>query len=659
MNNTNISTINENLLPKLKTPGIFYIFAILILFLIIMMFMIMYDVSPLVKKPKSLEQMISDTFIILFFSLLVVGISIVFLPNLKEFKGLLEQIGSVTYVILYTIFAILFYTMMPKDILKDYSYIINPAILGLGAFSFYKGTIENYVEKFNINYERIKSFILLFCLIALLITFNNINSGDLSSKYFQYSFIITIILSVFALLYVIILMTLPGDQNGSQTNILSNLSSFGSYGTILFISFLITITILITTNKYNLFGNKEKTASTLIILLVICILWSTLLNINLFSDFTNNITDVTKLDLFKNSLSIVFGIIVSGLFIFWITNNIQKRSDKSSIHSFMLNALLVIAVLGFVYKIIDAIWPIGDSKKNAFFAIILNSLFYIPCLLNKALFAIIWNSLLYIPCLVKGQYNSPNAASFMILILAIGLIIAYIKTPSLLNYISTQGGKQLVNKPVYTDTEYNLGNYQELNDSEQFDYQYAISCWVYIDAVGPNTNASYNKFTSLLNFGNKPNILYNGKTHTLMITMQQKNLKDVTKNKLIDFDENGNRIIYVDKNFLLQKWNNIIINYNGGTLDIFLNGKLVKSSIEVVPYYTFDNLTIGENGGLKGGICNVVYFRQVLTSKNIFFIYNTVKDKTEPILNDSNETIMVNNINQSLSSTKKIVDEEN
>jgi hypothetical protein len=123
--------------------------------------------------------------------------------------------------------------------------------------------------------------------------------------------------------------------------------------------------------------------------------------------------------------------------------------------------------------------------------------------------------------------------------------------------------------------------------------------------------------------------------------MQQKNLQDVTKNKITDFDSEGNRIIYINDNMLLQKWNNLIINYNGGTLDIFLNGELVKSSIEVVPYYTFENLTIGENNGIKGGICNVVYFRRALTSQNIYYIYNTVKDITPPILNDSNQTILV------------------
>ena len=652
MNNTNISTINENLLPKLKTSSIFYIFAILIVFLIIMMFMIIYDVSPLVKKPKSIEQTISDTFIILFSSLLIVGTSILFLPYLNEFKALLEQIGSVTYVILYTIFAILFYTITPKDILKDYSYIINPAILGLGAFSFYKGTIENYVQKFNINYERIKSLIMLFCLIALVVTFNNVNSGELSSKYFDYSFFLTIILAVFALLYVIILMTLPGEQGSTKTGLLSNFSSFGLYGSILFILFLITTTILILTNKDSLFDNKEKTSSIMIILLIICILWTTLLSINSFSDFKNNIGEASKLGIFQNSLSFLFGIAISGLFIFWITNTIEKQISDSSISSFILNALLVIVILGLVYKIIDVIFPIGNARKNALFSIILNSLLYIPCLVS--------NGFDFIGKLVAGEYNAANVGSFMMLGVAIGLIIAYIKIPTLFNYVSTQGGKQLVNKPVYTDTEYNLGNYQELNGSEQFDYQYAISCWVYIEAVGPNTNASYNKFTSLLNFGDKPNILYNGKTHTLMITMQQKNLKEVTKNKLIDFDENGNRIIYIDKNFLLQKWNNIIINYNGGTLDIFLNGTLVKSSIEVVPYYTFDKLTIGENDGIKGGICNVVYFRRALTSQNVFFLYNTVKDKTVPVLNDSNDTIMVeNNNNQTFSSTKKVVEEGN
>jgi hypothetical protein len=276
--------------------------------------------------------------------------------------------------------------------------------------------------------------------------------------------------------------------------------------------------------------------------------------------------------------------------------------------------------------------PYGNNKKNAFFNIISNSILYIPCVLSS-----IFDQ---IGKMAVGEYKTNNAGSFIMLFVAIVLIIAYLKTPNLINSINTQGGNQLVNKPISTDTEHNLGSYEEINGNNKHDYQYAMSFWLYLDSAPPNTNPTYNNFTSVLNFGNKPNILYNAKDNTLMITMYQKDLKNITKNKLTDFDSDGNRIIYIKQNVLLQKWNNIILNYNGGTMDIFLNGELVKSSAEVIPYYTNDKLTIGDNNGIKGGISNLVYFKKVLTTSNIYYLYNTVKNRSPPILNDSNETII-------------------
>ena len=578
---------------------------------------------------KSQEELVSNIFIILFFTLLIFGICIIFLPNFKEFKELFKQIGNVTFVILYTIFAILFLTMISKDILAKYFYIINPVMIGLGALSFYKGTSDNYIEKFNINYERIKMLILLFCLITIIITFYNINPGGASKKYFGYSLLLTIIIAVFAFLYVIMLLTLPGKDGMKQENFLNNFSSFGSYGTIAFLIFLVVMTILISSNKDSFFDNKQKSAGVMILLLLICVLWSILIGANLFS----NETIGSAANLFKSSLLILFGLIISGLIIFWISYNIETLSGKSSIVTFILNLLLVAVILGLIYKTINVKAPVGNSKKNGFFNLIFTIILYIPCLLSGGFD--------WIGKLLVGQYNATDAGSIIMLIVAISLFVLYFYSTSVLNLISSQGGTQLVNNPVYTDSQYNLGSYESLNGSDDFDYQYAISCWIYLDAVGPNMNANYNKYTSLLNFGNKPNVLYNGKTHSFMITMQQKNLQDVTKNKMTDFDSDGNRIIYTNNNLLLQKWNNLIINYNGGTMDIFLNGELVKSSIEVVPYYTLENLTIGENNGIKGGICNVIYFRRALTSQNIYYIYNSVKNNTPPTLNDTNETILV------------------
>jgi hypothetical protein len=434
-------------------------------------------------------------------------------------------------------------------------------------------------------------------------------------------------------------MTLPGEEGMKKENLLSNFSSFGSYGSILFVLFLILITVLISTNKENLFENKTKSASVIILLLIISITWSILLVSNLISGDTLNSDN----KVFKSSLLILFGLIISGLIIFWITYNIESLSSNSSIVSFVLNLLLVALILGLVYKTLYVKFPVGNTKKNAFFTLIMNILLYIPCLIG-GIFD--WFG--------KITLGSQERGSLIMLLVIILLFIAYFNISKVFNSISTQGGTQLVNKPVYTNTEYNLGNYEELNGSDNFDYQYAISCWIFVDAAPPNMNSNYTKYTSLLNFGEKPNILYNGKKNSLMITMQQKDLNNVTENKLIDFDEQGNRIIYINNNLLLQKWNNIIINYNGGTLDIFLNGELVKSSIEVVPYYTLDNLTIGENDGIQGGICNVIYFRKALSSQNIYFINNTVKDRTPPTLNDSNKTILVKNINQTVSSINSV-----
>ena len=168
-----------------------------------------------------------------------------------------------------------------------------------------------------------------------------------------------------------------------------------------------------------------------------------------------------------------------------------------------------------------------------------------------------------------------------------------------------------------------------------------MSFWVFVHSAPPNMNENYNKYVSLLNFGGKPNVLYNGRNNSLMITMDQE--QDPKNNKLTDYNENGHRILYKNDNFLLQKWNNIIINYTGGVLDIFLNGILVKSNIGVVPYYKLDSLTIGKDGGINGGICNLVYFKKVLTALNIYFLYNMIKNKTPPVTNESNITITEQN----------------
>ena len=650
--NTNTNTNTNNVLPQLKTPKVFYPLIGMIILMIIVLFIVLFKVKmPFGKISKSQQEIIADTFIVLFFTMLVIGICIVLLPNFKEVKTLFEQISNVTYIIIYTIFLILFFTMVPSDIINNYAYIITPITAALGGLMFYKGSTQNYVDKFSVNYERIKSMIMLFCLITIFIIYYNVDPGGYIQKYFGYTLLLTIITVVFGFLYLMIVLTLPDKvkepaPGAKSSNFLENFTGVSTYGSIGLILFIVAITITISTYPGGFFNDKTTSGAGMIMILLICILWALLLGSNLFPEISNNVAANEKLNLFKRSLLVLFGIVISSLIIFWIVYNIQNMSGSSGTVSLILNLLIVTVVLGLIYKTINVNLPSGNSKKNAFFSLIINTLFYIPCLFGDAFD--------YIGKFTSGQYSASSMGSLLMLIFAIILLVVYFTMPSLFNKLNMQGGKQLVNKPVYIDSQYSLGTYQELNGSDNLNYQYAISFWVFIDAMPPNTSASYSKFTSLLNFGNKPNVLYNGKTNTLMFTMDQKDLKDTTNNKLTDFDENNNRIIYKDNNVLLQKWNNIIINYNGGILDIFLNGELVKSDIGVVPYYTIDNLTIGEDGGIKGGMCNVIYFSKALNSSNIYYLYNMVKNKTPPVLNDSNETILKQNINTVSSSAKTI-----
>jgi hypothetical protein len=656
MDNTN-SNSNENVLPIIKSSKVFYVTLGIIVFLVVGLFLIYFKLNFSLKKGKSDQEVRNNVLITFFFCLIVLCLCGFLLPNIKDLKNLFSQISNVTYVILYTIGLILFFGFMSPSIINDYAYIILPIAAIVGTFVFYKSASYSYVDEFNINYERIKSVILFLCLITIFIIFYNADPGGYISKYFGFSLLLAILIGVFGLLYLIIVMTLPDNPEkssanastnssaNSSANLLNKFSSFSNYIGIGYIIFLFIFGIM----AYMSYSKEsgESFAAFFVIGIIVSILWGILLVTNSFPEIIDKSVSSTNLNIFQRSLLILFAVVISGLFISWIATTIQDYSGQSNIAYLILNVAIIIIVLGLLYRIISVPLPIGNNKKNAFINLIVSILFYIPCFFNG-----IFDSA---GKLFSGNYSG-EAGSLLMLFCVLGLFVLYFRMPSVFNLINTQGGKQLVNKPVNTNSEYALGTYQELNDSEQYDYQYGISFWVFIHAAPPNMNENYNTFTSLLNFGGKPNVLYNASTNTIMVTIKQDEDKQTEstnkKNsfKLTDYDENGNRILYKNDNFLLQKWNNFIINYNGGVLDIFLNGELMKSNIGVVPYYKLDNLTIGHENGIEGGICNVVYFNKPLTTTNIYYLYNMVKNRTPPVLNDSNKTILVKNINDLSSS---------
>ena len=66
-------------------------------------------------------------------------------------------------------------------------------------------------------------------------------------------------------------------------------------------------------------------------------------------------------------------------------------------------------------------------------------------------------------------------------------------------------------------------------------------------------------------------------------------------------------------------------------------------------------LTIGQDSGIDGGICNVIYFDRVLKARNINYLYNSVKNDNPPIMKKSNVTIIENDFSTLGNSVKKTV----
>ena len=301
------------------------------------------------------------------------------------------------------------------------------------------------------------------------------------------------------------------------------------------------------------------------------------------------------------ALFILIGLIISVIMII-----VYSGGGTSPVTSGVFIALNVAFGIGILVLVAT---QISKAKDDSLLALLFNTIMYIPCLI------------LDIINVIKKEYNNTTPTAVMVLGFDVALYFIIWILPKINKYLFDVPGQQLINEPIYTDKSNVLGNYENLVEDSGVDpkwkYNYSLSCWLYINPQPPNTGEQYTTFTSLLNYGNKPNILYKADTNTLMITMKIKN--------------DDETIIYKSNDFLLQKWNNIIVNYDGGTLDVFINNKLVVSQGSVVPYMSFDQITSGQTNGIQGGICNVKYYKRVLTISEIHQIYNSVKNKDPPI----------------------------
>jgi hypothetical protein len=200
--------------------------------------------------------------------------------------------------------------------------------------------------------------------------------------------------------------------------------------------------------------------------------------------------------------------------------------------------------------------------------------------------------------------------------------------------------KILNNKPTYINKKTNIGLYENLKGrpiskfnqnkittqsadaADDYNYNYGLSSWIFLMAQPPSYGVGYSKFTKVLDYAGKPTIWYNPEINTLKITT------NVYKKDNSTYEH----IVYKTTKLPLQKWNNIVINFVGGTLDVFINKKLVSSVSNLIPYMSNDAINIGDNPGISGAVANVTYFSRPISQQKISFFYNNLVNKNPPIV---------------------------
>lgn len=157
------------------------------------------------------------------------------------------------------------------------------------------------------------------------------------------------------------------------------------------------------------------------------------------------------------------------------------------------------------------------------------------------------------------------------------------------------------------DASYNFLRDEDISGSYKDDddklLKYALSFSIYINPLSPDMRIAAVNQKEIFNFGNKISIEYSGSTNSLLFLAKNLDVTPVT--------------IHTEINIDLQKWHNIIINYSGTIVDIFINGKLAGSYKDLILNDDYYLITMGSEDGISGSINNVVYYPNELKINRI------------------------------------------
>jgi len=259
------------------------------------------------------------------------------------------------------------------------------------------------------------------------------------------------------------------------------------------------------------------------------------------------------------------------------------------------------------------------------------------------------NFILYIPCLleefieyIKYQLGLTPSVTYILLGIELLLITSYIMLPSLMSKAIKSDSYAITNEAHFLNQPggHQLATIKEIYEKDdaarsltEKPYQtprrtFSLSCWIYLNQQKPNVTHK-----TIFKYGNPPS---NSHCHPeIKYTGERagKNMVDI----IFSRKTSSHFSILLDG----QQWHNIVFNYSGNQVDLFINGDLVKTNVfdktaeSNVDSEMFDDkntFSIGDDD-LDGAICNIKYYKKPLTRFQITNIYNLLNGQNPPINN--------------------------
>jgi hypothetical protein len=386
------------------------------------------------------------------------------------------------------------------------------------------------------------------------------------------------------------------------------------YGLIIFFTLLTAISLYYVSTDNNIV-NSEKYIYAFITFIPLI-----LLIVAAFFIFNKNI----KL------FNLIVGLSIVGIvFIFcYYFNKILSFGKKYGIFFNIILQIIIFSIICVGLAIVFSIFEKKIRSLRGSPGLIVNLIFLIPCLLTEFIEYI------------KDQLKITPNITFVLFIIEIIFILLYIYIPYLFTAkILQETGKPLLKESLFLNKKTNIAktsdlepiNKNEFGNSINMSQQstdivqdidirknYAFSMWIYL-----NEQQSFSSEKNIFNYGSA----------SPMISYTNVNTNTKSINEHINIAVNSSETMVYKFEIPRQKWNNIVFNYNNSSVDIFINGNLERSvnfNGDHPTYSPVDLVSVGDENGVDGAICNVEFYSTPLTQFHISTKYNILMNKNPP-----------------------------